>query len=225
VIGAGFVGMEVASTALELGADVTVVDTAPAPLLRQLGPEVGRLLAARARALGADVRLGVGVERIDRGRIELLDGSVLHADAIVAGIGAEPVNGLIGEGAVETDACGRTARPGVFACGDVAAWWRPSLRRFARVEHWTSAAGQARAVARTILGEPEPHDETPYFWSDQFGLRLQFVGHGDGWDRVELDGDEDAFVVRYLRPERAIAAALAANRPQEVGTLRRSLAA
>ena len=79
--------------------------------------------------------------------------------------------------------------PVCYACGDVATWFRPSLGRHVRVEHWTSAAGQARAVASAIAGEPVPYDESPYFWSDQFGLRLQHVGHAESWDSVVLDGE------------------------------------
>jgi NADPH-dependent 2,4-dienoyl-CoA reductase/sulfur reductase-like enzyme len=218
VVGAGFLGAEVASTALALGARVTVVEAAPAPLARVLGEEVGMLLARRQRRGGVDLRLGVGVARILGRGVELTDGTVVPADVVVAAIGAqvEPV---------ETDACGRTATPGVHACGDVASWWRPSLGRHLRVEHWTSAAGQGAAVARAILGGGEPYDEPPYFWSDQFGLRLQHVGHADGWARVELDGDEASFVARYLDAEGRTLAALAANRQAEIGALRRELAA
>ena len=218
VIGAGFLGAEVASTAIGLGAHVTVIEAAPAPLSRVLGDEVGSLLAARQREGGVDLRLGVGVARVLPRAVELADGTLVPADAVLAAIGAqvEPI---------ETDACGRTAQPGVYACGDVASWWRPSLGRHLRVEHWTSAAGQGAAVARAILGRDEPYDEPPYFWSDQFGLRLQHVGHAESWARVEIDGDESAFVARYLDEDGGTLAALAANRQAEVGALRRELAA
>ena len=93
-----------------------------------------------------------------------------------------------------------------------------------RVEHWTSAAGQAMAVAHAILGEERPYDELPYFWSDQFGLRLQHVGHADGPTTAEIDGEADSFTARYVDPEGRLVAALAANRPREVGALRRDLA-
>lgn len=217
VVGAGFLGAEVASTALALGVQVTVVETLPAPLVRVLGDEVGALLAARQRAYGVDLRLGVGVAAIRPGAVELTDGSAIPADVVLAAIGArvEPV---------ETDEHGRTSTSDVYAAGDVAAWWRPSLGRHVRVEHWTSAAGQGAAVARAILGEPEPYDEPPYFWSDQFGLRLQHVGYAEDWARVELDGDEGSFVARYLDADGRTLAALAANRQSEVGGLRRELA-
>jgi len=152
----------------------------------------------------------------------LTTGETLRADVVVVGIGAVPA-GLDG-GAVETDACGRTAAPGVYACGDVAAWQRPSLGRV-RVEHWTSAAGQARTVAHAITGELRPYDEPPYFWSDQFGLRLQYVGHAEAWHAIALDGDADAFTARYVDPRGRLLAALTANRPAETATLRHELAA
>jgi 3-phenylpropionate/trans-cinnamate dioxygenase ferredoxin reductase subunit len=204
IVGAGFLGAELASTAIGRGVEVTLVEAAAAPLERVLGREVGTVLAERYRAHGVDLRLGTTL--------------VPDADVVVAAIGAvvEPV---------ETDACGRTATPGVYACGDVASWWRPSLGRHLRVEHWTSASGQAVAVARAILGRDEPYDDAPYFWSDQFGLRLQHVGHAEGWAVVELEGGEDGFVARYLDAEGRLVAALAANRQAEVAELRRELAA
>ena len=110
------------------------------------------------------------------------------------------------------------------ACGDVASAWRPSVSRRVRVEHWTSAAGQAASVARAILGEERPYDDLPYFWSDQFGLRLQHVGHAEEWAGVEIEGDPDSFTARYLDGEGRTLAALLANRPREVAALRRELA-
>ncbi len=218
VVGAGFLGAEVASTAVALGVRVTMLEGLAAPLQRVLGDEVGALLAARYRAHGVDLRLGTPVASIRPHAVELGDGTLVPADGVLAAVGVEADT-------VETDACGRTERPGVYAAGDVAAWWRPSLGRRLRVEHWTSAAGQGAAVARTILGEPEPYDEPPYFWSDQFGLRLQYVGHAESWHRLELEGDEGSFLARYLDAEGRTLAALAANRQAEVAGLRRELAA
>jgi 3-phenylpropionate/trans-cinnamate dioxygenase ferredoxin reductase component len=142
-------------------------------------------------------------------------------------VGAEPASELLGGdgGGVPTDACGRTELPDVYACGDAASAWRPALSRHVRVEHWTSASGQGAAVAHAILGRERPHDELPYFWSDQFGLRLQHVGHAERWAFVELEGDSDSFAARYRDPEGRLLAALLANRPREVGALRRELAA
>ncbi len=230
VIGAGFVGAEAASTALSLGVDVTLVEAAPRPFTRALGPEVGGLLAEHWRGRGADVRLGSGVERIEAGpdgrvcAVVLADGARIDCAAVLVGIGVLPAGELLGEQAgIPTDACGRTELPGVYACGDVASAYRPALGRRLRVEHWTSAAGQAAAVARAILGREEPYDDLPYFWSDQFGLRLQYVGHAEEWHRVEIDGGPGEFTVRYLDAAGRPLAALVANRPREIGALRREL--
>jgi NADPH-dependent 2,4-dienoyl-CoA reductase/sulfur reductase-like enzyme len=222
VVGAGFIGGEVASTLAPRVGSVTVVDPAAAPLERVLGREVGGLLAARYAAYGVDLRLGVGVEGFDGGdrvrAVRLSDGAHLPADVVVVGIGT------VGE-TIEVDSCGRTSAPGVYACGDIASWFRPSLGRHVRVEHWTSAAGQARTAAAAITGELTPYDESPYFWSDQFGLRLQHVGHAESWDSVVLDGGEDEFTARYLDADRRLLSALAANRASELRTLRLELAA
>jgi 3-phenylpropionate/trans-cinnamate dioxygenase ferredoxin reductase component len=233
VVGAGFVGAEVASTARSLGVEVTLVDLAAAPLERVLGIEVGEILAARFREHGVDLRLASGLGRFledTDGRVrglELTDGSEVACDAALVAIGAEPAAELLcgDRGGIPTDACGRTAFSGVYACGDVASAWRPSVSRHVRVEHWTSAAGQAAAVARAILDRERPHDDLPYFWSDQFGLRLQHVGHAEEWAAVEVDGSAESFTARYLDPDGRPLAALLANRPREVGALRRELAA
>ncbi|HEY6960535.1 MAG TPA: FAD-dependent oxidoreductase [Gaiellaceae bacterium] len=227
VVGAGFIGAETASTLLPKAASVTIVEPLAAPLLRIVGPDVGSILARRYRAHGVDLRLGRGVERIGGGErvefVELDDGSILPADVVVVGIGAVPTSPL--GGALHVDEHGRAAVPGVFACGDVAVWHRPSLGKALRVEHWTSASGQARAVAAAILGQAEPYDEAPYFWSDQFGLRLQHVGHAESWHAVVLEGDEAAFTARYVDRDGHLLSALAVNRARDVPVLRKELAA
>lgn len=233
VIGAGFVGAEVASTARSLGAEVVLVDLAAAPLERVLGADVGEILARRFRSHGVDLRLGRGLGRFledAKGRVrglELTDGAEVACDVALVAVGAEPAAELVGgdRDGVPTDASGRTAFPGVYACGDVASAWRPSVSRHVRVEHWTSAAGQAAAVAHAVLGRERPYDDLPYFWSDQFGLRLQHVGHAEEWAAVDIDGEPDSFSARYLDAEGRLLAALLANRPREVGALRRELAA
>jgi 3-phenylpropionate/trans-cinnamate dioxygenase ferredoxin reductase subunit len=234
VVGAGFIGGEVATSASALGVDVAVVEAAAVPLERVLGPEVGSLIAARYREQGVELRLGAGLAGFRRGPegrvrgVQLTDGAELACDAVLLGIGADPVapeGTPAGRGGIPTDACGRTALPGVYACGDAASTFRPSLGRRIRVEHWASASGQGTAVAAAILGREEPHDDPPYFWSDQLGLRLQHVGHAEGWARVEIDGEGESFAVRYLDENGRVVAALLANRPAEVAAVRRELAA
>jgi 3-phenylpropionate/trans-cinnamate dioxygenase ferredoxin reductase component len=233
IVGAGFVGVEVASTARSLGVEVTLIDVAPAPLAHALGEETGRVLAERYRAYGVDLRLGAGVNTLIASTaghvtgLELSDGSVVRCDAALVAVGAAPASELLGgdAGGIETDACGRTALDGVYACGDVARSWRPSLGAHVRVEHWTSAAGQAAAVANAILGEALPYDDLPYFWSDQFGLRLQHVGHPHGWEVTDIEGDPNSFCVRFHDGGGRLVGGLVANRPGDVGALRRELLA
>jgi 3-phenylpropionate/trans-cinnamate dioxygenase ferredoxin reductase subunit len=233
IVGAGFVGTEVASTALSLGANVTLVDLAATPLERVLGNEVGALLAFRYEEAGVDLRLGVGVAGLERGpdgrpcALALANERRIETDVVVIAVGVRPEvesTPAFGRTGIPTDACGRTGIPGVYAAGDVACSWHPLLGRALRVEHWSSASGQGAAVARAILGEEQPFEALPYFWSDQFGLRLQYVGHAESWAEVELDGDPASFVVRYLGGEGQMLAALCANRPAEVPRLRADLA-
>ena len=230
IVGAGFVGTEVASTALSIGAEVTLVDPAP-PLSRLLGDDVAGLLAARYREHGVDLRTAtVGeVEGTDDRvtAVRLGDGERIECDALLVAVGAEPAvpAGIpqAPEGGIAADAGGRTDLDGVFACGDVARATHQLLRRDLRVEHWADAAAQGVAVADAILGaDPAPRD-LPLFWSDQFGLRLQYVGHAHGWSAVELDGGPDEFCARYLDEEGRVLAALVANRTRELGRLRREV--
>jgi 3-phenylpropionate/trans-cinnamate dioxygenase ferredoxin reductase subunit len=209
VIGGGFVGAEVASTARPLGAEVTIVEAAPAPVARVLGDAVGRILAERWRAHGVDVRLQTGLAafRADAsgrvGSVLLTDGSELRADAVLVGVGVEPVRDLLPE------------RPAthVHPAGDVVG---PG--------HWTSAALDGAAAARRILGLPVAPPPPHYVWSDQFGLRLQVVGTPAPDAELEVRGDADSFAVHYLDDAGRTRAALLANRPAEAAALRRLLA-
>ncbi|HUK94771.1 MAG TPA: FAD-dependent oxidoreductase [Gaiellaceae bacterium] len=234
IVGAGFVGTEVASTAASLGVPVTLVDVTATPLERVLGAEIGAALAGRYAEAGVELCFGSGVERLERGptgrpkALVLSNGASVPADAVVLAIGVRPeVDGIpvAGENGIPTDACGRTGVPDVFAAGDVSEAWHPLLGRSLRVEHWTSAAGQGAAVAHAILGEEMPHTALPYFWSDQFGLRLQYVGHAETWAAVEIEGEPGSLVARYLDGAGTTVAALAVNRPAEVGRLRTELTA
>jgi 3-phenylpropionate/trans-cinnamate dioxygenase ferredoxin reductase subunit len=210
VIGGGFVGAEVASTALALGARVAMLEALSAPFERTLGPALGRLLADRYRLYGIDLRLRTGATGFLAGAdgalrsIVLSDGSELRCDVALIGIGVEPASELVPR---DVD------RAPVYACGDVTGG--PG--------HWTSAAAEAAAVARRILGLPPQPVQPAFFWSDQFGLRLQLVGRWHPTATVELDGAEDAFLARYHDREGRLVAALGANRPAEIAAVRREL--
>ena len=230
VIGAGFVGTEVASTASSLGVGVTLVDPNP-PLARVLGAEVAALLAVRYREHGIDLRAaGLDAVEVEDGAvrsIRLSDGSAVECDALLVAVGAEPAapDGLgPAHDGISTDEQGRTAFAGVYACGDVARSHHAGLGRSVRVEHWTDAAAQGAAVADAILGLEPPRRELPFFWSDQFGLRLQYVGHALEWSSVELDGGPDEFRALYLDGDGRPLAGLVANRPRELGRLRHDIA-
>lgn len=208
VVGGGFVGAEVASTARSLGVEVTIVEAARAPVARVLGNAVGRILAERWRKHGVEVRLQTGLVsfRADAfGRISsvlLTDGTELRADAVLVGVGVEPARELL------------PARPAhhIHQAGDVIG---PG--------HWTAAALDGAAAARRILGLPPTAAAPHYVWSDQFGQRLQVVGSPSPDDPFEIDGDSDSYSVRYLDASGRTRAALLVNRPHEAGALRRRL--
>ena len=215
VIGGGFVGAESASTALSLGSDVTVVEAQGLPFLGLFGGEVAAALAQLQTGRGITLRTGALVERLEGdGRVEkvvLTDGTVLPADVVVLGLGADPaVDWLRGsnldlDDGIACDEFGRTGVSGVYAAGDAAAWWDPPAGRYRRIEHWTRAREQGGAVAHNIARPESPLKgvaPVPYFWSDQFGHRIQFLGTTEGHDSVtvvhgRLDGDE--FVALYSR--------------------------
>ena len=237
VIGAGFVGAEVASSARALGVDVTIVEALPVPFGATLGPSVGRRLAALYRSHGVDLRLGEGVGGVTvrDGRaasVELADGVRIECSAVLVAIGTRPSAGLVDgllelapDGGVPTDALGATVAPGVHACGDVASPWRSELGGHRRLEHWTAASTGGAAVARAIMGRPSPPSPPPYFWSDQFGWRLQMVGHAAPGADALVEEREDGFVARYRDATGQVTAALAVNRPSDLAALREEVLA
>ncbi len=217
VIGAGFIGLEVAASAAQSGCTVTVLEGAPAPLMRGLGAEMGEVVARVHARNGVDVRCGVQVGQIegDAGRVtgvRLGDGEFVPADVVVVGIGVSPAtewldgSGLeVRDGIVCADSL--CAAPGIYAAGDCARWVNNLFGEAGeemRVEHWTNAAEQGSAAARNLLaelaGEPStPYAPVPFFWSDQFDSRIQFVGraHGDDEVQVILGDVDDKFVAMY----------------------------
>lgn len=238
VVGAGFIGAEVAATCRQRGLEVTLLEALPHPMARVLNREVGMVCAAAHRDAGVDVRLGVGVKALEgSGRVErvrLDDGSQVAADLVVVGIGALPEtrwlesSGLaLGDG-VLCDASCATAAPGVVAAGDVARWHHPVYGESIRVEHWTHAVEQAEAAAARLLVGPEgatPFAPIPFVWSDQYDLKIQATGR--------IRPDHEMFVAHGSLAERRFVAlfgsqgrfegALAINRVRQLMGYRRML--
>jgi NADPH-dependent 2,4-dienoyl-CoA reductase/sulfur reductase-like enzyme len=217
VIGAGFIGAEVASTAHTLGCVVTVVEAADVPLARQLGDEMGSALGDLHAANGVTLLLGAQVASLTSNAVVLADGSEIAADVVVVGIGVQPnVEWLVGSG-LDTDngvLCDESLRAvehaNIVAVGDIARWTNP---RFAhegavRIEHWTNAAESADHAAATLLGDVQPFAPVPYFWSDQYGRKIQFLGRAAGFDevRVVTGKADDKFVALYRRGDELVAA-------------------
>lgn len=231
VVGAGFIGLEVAATARARGCTVTVLEGLPAPLVRGLGAEMGQLATAAHIADGINIRCGVTVTALGEDGVTLGDGTVVPADVIVVGIGVAPVtdwlegSGLEVRDGVVCDATLAAGPEGVYAAGDVARWPNALFGEEMRVEHWTNAAEQGALAARNLLavasgGEPTPYAPVPFFWSDQHKHRIQFLGRGaDGPDdSVELvvgDPSDHRFLALYRRGDR-LRGVLGVNNPRLV---------
>lgn len=230
VVGAGFIGSEVAATCRSRGLEVSIIEALPVPLMRAVGPAMGEVFASIHRDHGVSVRTGVGVTGFQGSEtveaVLLDDGSVVAADVVVVGVGVSPAAGwLDGSGLTVTDGvvCDSTcaAAPGVVAAGDVARWYNPLFGADMRVEHWTNASEQGAAAARTLLAwssgrAAEPFAPVPYFWSDQYGMKIQYIGSGRPDDEVVVvDGsvDERRFVALYGR-DRRLVAAIGIGRPR-----------
>ncbi len=234
VIGGGFIGCELASAAVARHAPVTLVEAEAAPYASVLGTQVGERIAEIHRAAGVRLECGSPVSRLDRDRdgfrVALADGRVLRADAVVAGVGMTPAvdwlrdTPLTLEDGIVTDSACRTAVPGVLAAGDCARWLHPDYGVRIRVEHWDTAARHGAAAAAGALGGDEPFAPLPFFWSDQHGSKLQWVGYAPRWDEVEIDDSEGpGFLARY-RVGGKLAGVLAVDRPRELAAARRELA-
>jgi 3-phenylpropionate/trans-cinnamate dioxygenase ferredoxin reductase subunit len=241
VIGAGFIGAEVAATCRGLGAEVTMVEALPTPMGRVLGVEMGEVCALLHRANGVGLRTGVGVDRLSSpgGRapatVDLDDGSAVGADVVVVGVGAVPATGwLEGSGLTLDDGvvCDESlfAADRVVAAGDVARWSHPALGEQLRVEHWTNAAEGGAAAARNLLAGRDgscPYDPVPFFWSDQYKTKIQMIGlPGPDDEVVVVSGsvDEGRLVALYRRGDR-LRAVLAFSQPRQLMAYRPLLAA
>jgi 3-phenylpropionate/trans-cinnamate dioxygenase ferredoxin reductase subunit len=218
VIGSGWIGSEVAASARQLGADVTVVDIASVPLERVLGNEIGAVYRDLHLGHGVKFHLGVGVDSITgQDRVEgvrLTDGTVLDAGVVVVGVGVTPrtelaeAMGLELDNGVVTDEYLETTVPGVFAAGDVANAFHPHYGQRLRLEHWSSALNQGPVAARNMLGQKKAYDKIPYFFSDQYDFGMEYRGWSKPSDDLVIRrGDsEQEFVAFWLRDDRVVAA-------------------
>ena len=233
IVGAGFIGQEVASTARRAGLEVTIIEALPAPLGSVLGEDIGRWLMSMHADEGVDVRLSTKLEGA-RGNgvveeLHLSGGEKLACDAVVVGIGVVPDSewlkgsGLPTDG-VLTDGAGRTKLPHVFAAGDVARGFDDRVGEHRRTEHWEAAARGGMAAARAMLGEEPAPGPLTGFWSDQYGLRIQYVGHADLADERTIEGRpaDRSFAVVYTRRGRPVGA-LAVDDPRAFARLRKEI--
>jgi 3-phenylpropionate/trans-cinnamate dioxygenase ferredoxin reductase subunit len=235
VVGGGFIGAEVASACRTLGVAVTVVEPLSTLLNQALGDDVGAIFTSIHRERGVELRLGESVAALrGAGRVEEVltaSGTRLACDLAVVGIGVRPADEwlrgselTLGNGVVVDEYCA-TSVPGIFAAGDVASWpYLPTGDRI-RVEHFDNALRQGEAAARSMLGERRPYTLVPYFWSDQYDLKIQMVGLAYAWDLMVLRGrpGDGTFLAFYLQAGR-LRAALAVNRPRDLATLKRLVA-
>jgi NADPH-dependent 2,4-dienoyl-CoA reductase/sulfur reductase-like enzyme len=242
VIGAGFIGSEVAATCHGLGARVTVVEALPTPLGRALGEAMGEACAGLHRSAGVTLRTGVGVERLSSHpdeptpvRVHLADGTKLDADVVVVGIGVVPEAGWLEGSGLSIDngiVCDDRlfAADRVVAAGDVARWYHPSSGGLLRIEHWTNAAEGGGAAARNLLAGSAaavPYDPVPFFWSDQYDTKIQMIGLPAADDEVVVvEGSAAAgkLVALYRRGDR-LQAALAFNQARRLMSYRPLLVA
>ncbi len=234
VVGAGFIGQEVAATARRLGLEVTMIEALETPLAPILGAELGSWFAELHRGEGVRVMTGAMLEsgRGRAGRLEqltLAGGETIACDAVVVGVGTAPATAwLDGSGldpkGVRTDTAGRSALPGVFAAGDASVPFDPRFGNHARTEHWDAAAWQGTAVAKAMLGEYPGTPPLPSFWSDQYGVRIQYVGHAHHADGVAIEGDPDGrdFTATFSRAD-ALVAGLTVGRPRAIPPLKKQI--
>ena len=240
VVGAGFIGAEVAASCRARGLEVTVIEPLPVPLARGLGERMGSLCAALHRENGVDLRCGVGVASVEGdGRVErvvLSDGTRVEASVVVVGIGAVPEtrwlesSGLQLDDGVVCDEYCAAGPPGVFAAGDVARWRNPLFDEEMRVEHWSNAVEQGVYVAERLAGSVSgaaPFAPVPFFWSDQYDVKIQFAGRMRGDDELRVVAgslEERKFTALYGRAGR-LTGVLCFSRPRDLAKYRRLIAA
>jgi 3-phenylpropionate/trans-cinnamate dioxygenase ferredoxin reductase component len=216
IVGAGWIGCEVAASARQRGAEVTVIAPHSVPFERVLGSEVGAIYRDIHVDHGVEMRLGTSVASFEGAdsveRVRMQDGRTIDCDCVVVGVGATPravlaaAAGLAVANGILVDERLETSAPGIFAAGDVANQLHPSLGRL-RVEHWDNALQQGPAAARSMLGSTDSYARVPYFFSDQYDVGMEYSGHATDWDRVVFRGDPAAreFIAFWLREGRVLA--------------------
>ena len=232
IVGAGWIGAELATAAASRGCEVTVLEAADTPLAAAIGTEVGGMTIPWYTEAGVELRLNQAVASIEPGGIALADGGWVPADVVVTAVGVRPAvswldgSGVRLENGIAADGQLRTSVAGVFAAGDCASFWSARYERQLRFEHWDVALHAPEVVAANILGGSAEYDPVPYFWSEQFGRMVQYVGWHGGADRVIWRGRpaEAKWAACWLAGERLVAA-LTVGLPRDLGQARRLIEA